>query len=74
MKELELKLRTTLKFYLDKLPDKESKDFMIKLIMRDTKAEIKEILQSLYYGEDLKNKDVMEFYKNVHSDLLEQVK
>lgn len=74
MKELEQKLRTTLKFYLDKLPDEQSKDFMINLIMRDIKAEMKDILLSLYYGEDLKNKDVMEFYKNIYYSLLQQVK
>jgi hypothetical protein len=40
MKELEQKLRTTLKFYLDKLPDEQSKDFMIKLIIRDVEQEL----------------------------------
>lgn len=42
MKGLKDKLRSTLDFYLSKLPDDESRDFMLELIVRDFRDFIRE--------------------------------
>lgn len=71
---LEQRLRKTLSFYLAKLPDNESRDFMIQLIIRDYKQELLDIVLSFYYGEDLLDPDVMAFYKDLHNDILNNLK
>lgn len=74
MTELENKLKQTLAPFLTILKDDESRDFVIQLIMRDVKAEIKDILQSFYYGEDLADPQIRQFYERMLSDFLEDLK
>ena len=74
MKELEEKLRLTLKTYSKVLNTKESREFVLQLIMRDIKDEVKEILDAFYYGEDLKDETIRQFYQNLHADFLEDLK
>lgn len=74
MIELENKLRQTLDFYLSRMPDDESRDFMIKLILRDCREELLNTVSAFYYGDDLYDPDIMMFYKNLHSDILKELK
>lgn len=74
MTELENRLRQTLAPFLAMLKDDESRDFVIQLIMRDVKTEIKDILQSFYYGEDLEDPEVRQFYEGLLSDFLQDLK
>lgn len=73
-KEFEQKLKQTLKFYLDRLPDEESRDFMIKLILRDCKEEIRSVIDSFYYGEDLLDPEIMQHYQELLLILKEEVR
>lgn len=74
MIELENKLRQTLTPFLETLKDEESRDFVIQLIMRDVKQELRDSLDALYYGSDLNDPEVHQFYLSLHTDLLEQLK
>lgn len=63
----------TLKFYLPMLPDEESRDFFLELIVRETKQEIKNHLQALYYGEDLSDPEIFAFYQHLHEDMIAEL-
>ena len=69
MEELKQKLTKTLDLFLNKFPDDESRDFVIQLILRDIQEEIKDVIESFYYGEDLEDPEVLESYKHLLNEL-----